>query len=169
MNAHLERLWSFFELGGPVTWAILLFSLLLWTLILERYWYFLVMLPAERKQVVKRWRQVGRHATRLAQRERASLVAGHAHRARRYLLPIRTLTGALPLLGLMGTVSGMIEAFDVMTVFGTGNVRGMADGISRALFTTMAGLVTALSGLYFSANLDSRARVEERRMQHLLK
>ncbi len=88
---------------------------------------------------------------------------------RRYLLPISTLTGALPLLGLLGTVSGMIDTFDVMTVFGNSNVRGMAGGISQALFTTMAGLLTALSGFYFSANLESRARAEERRMEHLLK
>ena len=95
--------------------------------------------------------------------------AGHGMRVRRYLAPFRTLTEALPLLGLLGTVSGMIDTFDVMTLFGSGNLRGMAGGISSALFTTMAGLVAALSGLYFSANLESRARAEERRMEHLLK
>ena len=69
---------------------------------------------------------------------------------------IRTLTGALPMLGLLGTVDGMIQTFDVLSVFGTGNARGMAGGISVALITTMAGLVTALSGLYFSTELETR-------------
>jgi biopolymer transport protein ExbB len=67
---------------------------------------------------------------------------------------------ALPMLGLLGTVSGMIQTFDVMTVFGTGNARGMAGGISVALITTMGGLLTALSGLYFSTQLTQRAERE---------
>ena len=169
MSANLEQLLSFFELGGPVTWAILAFSLLLWTLILERYWFFFFTLSRERSRVEGIWQQARREPPRLAARERSSLVAGHGLRVRRYLLPISVLTGALPLLGLLGTVSGMIDTFDVMTVFGNSNVRGMAGGISQALFTTMAGLLTALSGFYFSANLESRARAEERRMEHLLK
>ena len=69
---------------------------------------------------------------------------------------IKTLTMALPMLGLLGTVHGMIQTFDVMTVFGTGNTRGMAGGISIALITTMGGLLTALSGLYFSTQLQQR-------------
>jgi biopolymer transport protein ExbB len=50
----------------------------------------------------------------------------------------------------------MITTFEVMTVFGTGNIRGMADGISQALVTTMAGLLAALSGLYFANDLEQR-------------
>jgi len=57
----------------------------------------------------------------------------------------------------------------VLAQFGQGNARGMARGISQALFTTMAGLVTALSGYYFSVKLDARAGAEERRMRHHLK
>jgi biopolymer transport protein ExbB len=68
------------------------------------------------------------------------------------------LTQILPLLGLLGTVSGMIKVFEVIYAFGAGNARGMAAGISEALITTMAGLITALSGLFFAANLESRAR-----------
>jgi biopolymer transport protein ExbB len=60
------------------------------------------------------------------------------------------------MLGLLGTVDGMIQTFDVMTVFGTGNVRGMAGGISVALITTMGGLLTALSGLYFTTQIEER-------------
>jgi biopolymer transport protein ExbB len=71
-------------------------------------------------------------------------------------MSIRTLTVALPMLGLLGTVDGMIQTFDVMTVFGTGNARGMAGGISVALITTMGGLLTALSGLYFTTHLEER-------------
>ena len=75
----------------------------------------------------------------------------------------------LPLLGLLGTVGGMIQTFEVMTVFGSGNVRGMADGISQALITTMAGLMTALAGMYFAGDLNSRiTRETERLREHLI-
>ena len=61
--------------------------------------------------------------------------------------------------------SGMIKVFDVITVFGTGNTRGMASGISEALVTTMAGLFTALTGLYFVSNLESRAEDMARKFE----
>jgi biopolymer transport protein ExbB len=54
----------------------------------------------------------------------------------------------------------MIQTFDVLTVFGTGNVRGMAGGISVALITTMGGLLAALSGMYFSTQLEQRVSRE---------
>jgi len=78
---------------------------------------------------------------------------------------IRTLTSVLPLVGLLGTVSGMIKVFQVITIFGTGNTRGMAAGIAEALLTTMAGLLTALSGLYFVSNLENRAERSERALR----
>jgi biopolymer transport protein ExbB len=88
---------------------------------------------------------------------------------KRYLMLIKTLTVALPMLGLLGTVDGMIQTFDVLTVFGTGNARGMAGGISIALITTMAGLLTALSGLYFSTELETRVAREVDLMSDQLK
>ena len=59
----------------------------------------------------------------------------------------------------------MIKVFDVITVFGTGNTRGMASGISEALVTTMAGLFTALSGLYFVSDLERRADEQARNFE----
>jgi biopolymer transport protein ExbB len=77
---------------------------------------------------------------------------------RRALPAIRALITVLPLLGLLGTVSGMIHTFEVITAFGGANRRGIAAGISEALVATLTGLVTALSGLYFSVHLEARAR-----------
>ena len=53
-----------------------------------------------------------------------------------------------PLLGLLGTVTGMIEVFDVMAFTGTGNPRLMAGGISKATLPTMTGLVISITGLF---------------------
>jgi biopolymer transport protein ExbB len=78
---------------------------------------------------------------------------------------LHALTAILPLLGLLGTVSGMIKVFDVINLFGSGNTRGMAAGISEALVTTMAGLLTALSGVYFVSNLENRAETMAREFE----
>ena len=95
-------------------------------------------------------------------------VAQETSHLQRGLATVSMLAAVAPLLGLLGTVTGMIATFQSITLFGTGNARGMADGISQALLTTMAGLVTALSGLFFSANLDARAEEELERFKRRL-
>lgn len=75
-----------------------------------------------------------------------------------YLAVIGVLAAIAPLLGLLGTVTGMIGTFDVLSVFGTGNAKGMAGGISEALITTQTGLLVAIPGLYMKGFLDRRAR-----------
>jgi biopolymer transport protein ExbB len=68
------------------------------------------------------------------------------------------------MLGLLGTVTGMIEVFDVMALAGSGNSRAMAAGVSKATIPTMAGMVAALSGLILSAQLDRFAGRESGRL-----
>ena len=70
---------------------------------------------------------------------------------------IKALVALSPLLGLVGTVTGMVEVFDVMAITGSGNARAMAAGISKATLPTMAGLVTAVAGIAFSTVLERRA------------
>ncbi len=74
-----------------------------------------------------------------------------------YLALIGVLSAVAPLMGLLGTVVGMMETFDVITVFGTGNARAMASGISVALVTTQTGLMISIPGLYMSGWLNRRA------------
>ncbi len=150
----------FLDKGGIVLCFILLISTLLWLLILERYWYLQFEFPSARKQTQQRWQPYAHQHTTQAQRLRLSLLNNLRYSASLHLRSISALTQALPLLGLLGTVIGMIQTFDVITIFGNGNARGLAGGISIALLTTMAGLVTALSGLYFSANLKQRVQLK---------
>ena len=74
-----------------------------------------------------------------------------------YLAVIAVLSGVAPLLGLLGTVTGMMVTFDVITIFGTGNAKAMAGGISEALITTQTGLLVSIPGLYMSGFLSRRA------------
>ena len=71
---------------------------------------------------------------------------------------IKLLAAVAPLLGLLGTVIGMIETFQAITLFGTGDPKLMAGGISQALVTTMLGLIAAVPLLFVHNLLDSRSR-----------
>lgn len=79
------------------------------------------------------------------------------HRLTNHLATIGVLAAVAPLFGLLGTVTGMIATFDVLAIFGTGNSKAMAGGISEALITTQTGLLLAVPGLYMKNFLARRA------------
>jgi len=86
--------------------------------------------------------------------------AGHViHNLGRYLNTLGTIAAVTPLLGLLGTVVGMIRVFTEITVQGTGNANALAGGISEALITTAAGLAVAIPSLvmhrYFTGKIDA--------------
>ncbi len=83
----------------------------------------------------------------------------------KHINTILVLAAVAPLLGLLGTVAGMIKTFDVIAFFGTGNARAMAGGISEALITTQTGLIVAVPGLILGNFLSRRARRIRSRMQ----
>ncbi|MCK5175847.1 MAG: MotA/TolQ/ExbB proton channel family protein, partial [Planctomycetes bacterium] len=78
-------------------------------------------------------------------------------RLERFLPTIGILAGIAPLLGLLGTVTGMISTFDMITQLGTGQPRLMAGGISEALLTTATGLIIAIPVLLMHSYLSSRS------------
>ncbi len=118
---------SLLERGGVILIVILLLSLVMWTLIVYLYLQFW-------------W-----HGSKLVKDDCLP-----------WLPLIISLVQILPMVGLLGTIEAMIELFHVIAHHGTGNIRGMAGGISQALITTMAGLVASLSGYYFSSDLQHR-------------
>jgi len=77
----------------------------------------------------------------------------------RHLGTLAVLGGIAPLLGLLGTVTGMIHTFELVTLFGSGNERILSQGISEALVTTMSGLMIAVPVLLAHAFLSRRVRV----------
>lgn len=83
------------------------------------------------------------------------------------LAVIAVLAAIAPLLGLLGTVIGMIETFDVIAIFGTGNARALAGGISVALITTQSGLLVAIPGLLMSARLSGQANKLTQRLDQV--
>jgi len=156
-TSYTDGLATLFDQGGWTLWAILFASVCLWLFIAERYWFFLTLLPRLRVSLREQWRERPKTLEQtLVFRRIEALVSELRAETGRNMLALQALIGILPLLGLLGTVSGMIKVFEVITIFGTGNTRGMAAGISEALVTTMAGLFTALSGFYFVSDLERR-------------
>jgi biopolymer transport protein ExbB len=84
-----------------------------------------------------------------------------------FLASIAVLASVAPLLGLLGTVVGMTQTFDVIAVFGTGNAKALASGISIALITTQSGLLIAIPGLLMSAALGRQASRLEMRLDEV--
>jgi biopolymer transport protein ExbB len=75
------------------------------------------------------------------------------------LLPFIAVTAATaPLMGLLGTVTGMINTFKLITIFGTGDAKQLSSGISEALVTTEFGLIVAIPSLIMHALLNRRAQ-----------
>ena len=168
-TSYTDGLASLFEQGGFILWAILLASLFMWCLLIERYWFHRTQVSEIRDRLREEWQsQAIALTTGIAFRRLEALVSDLRAESNRNMLALNALVAILPLLGLLGTVSGMIKVFEVITVFGTGNTRGMASGISEALVTTMAGLFTALSGLYFVSDLERRAEDISRRFEREL-
>lgn len=101
-----------------------------------------------------------RHRSREIMKERIEDTGRHVvHELERYLNTLGTVAAISPLLGLLGTVVGMVNVFEAITSEGVGNPAVLAGGISEALITTAAGLVVAIPALIAYRYL--RGRVEE--------
>ena len=152
-----ERIRDFLEAGGPVLLVILATAFLMWTIIIERYWFIRLTYPRLVKKTVAEWNERSDTTSWYAHCIREQLISRISVQLHKSLTMLQTLVAICPLLGLLGTVFGMVQVFDVMAITGTSNPRLMASGISMATIPTMAGMVTALSGLYFSARLKHHA------------
>ena len=154
-----HALLDFMSAGGVVMWALAALCVLFWTLVFERFWYMRRVFPQWVGERRLAWQQLLQDEDGTWQRAvRSAWLA----QARQHLVgPLRlgrTLVAMYPLLGLLGTVSGMVAVFDVLAINGTGNPRGMAAGVWQATLPTMAGMVLAIGGLFSLARLERDAR-----------
>jgi biopolymer transport protein ExbB len=154
IHAVVESLRAFMATGGPVLWVIGAVAACMGFIIVERYWYVYLVFPANGRATLRRWQACAGMAYAPAHRVRQAMISEARLNLSRMLPLLKALVALCPLLGLLGTVTGMIQVFDVVAALGTGNARAMAAGISRATIPTMAGLLVALPGLYFNLQLE---------------
>ncbi len=150
-----------FALGGPMMWALLLVCLLLWFLLVERFWFLRFHYPVLREKLLQEWRLRQDRISWRAHAIRRETVCEVQLQLQAWLSTIRTLIAVCPLLGLMGTVTGMIGVFEIITLTG-GDSQAIASGVYRATVPTMSGLVISLSAQYFSARLRHLAAREQK-------
>ena len=164
----ISTLQQFIELGGNVLYAIMVVLLLMWTFILERLWYIKLIHPDSMRETVAVWDARVDTTSWYAKRIRDQMISEVSNALEHNLLLIKTLIAICPLLGLLGTVTGMLNVFDIMAITGTGNARAMASGVSKATVPTMAGMVAALSGVYFGTRMEYWHRTETAKLEDLL-
>ncbi len=160
MTAAILDVQAFLETGGGVLLVIGGITLTMWTLLIERFYFFSRVFPKLSENTQSQWDSRSDHSSWDAHQIRRLLVSELRMKLEEGLPYIRVLVALCPLLGLLGTVTGMIEVFDVMAVAGSGNAKAMAGGVSKATIPTMAGMVAALSGLVLSARLEQFAADE---------
>ncbi|MEZ5525839.1 MAG: MotA/TolQ/ExbB proton channel family protein [Pseudomonadales bacterium] len=168
MSDSFDALLSFMGLGGTVLWLIALLVFAMWTLILERLIFHRVGYRAFRHQLLEVWTTREDKSSWYARRIREAMLSRAGQAIDRNMALIKTLILLCPLFGLLGTVTGMIEVFTVLSVAGSGDVKPIAAGISRATIPTMAGMVAALSGVFAMTWLSRRAVREKALIQDQL-
>lgn len=183
-------LYDYFKGGGIIMYPLLLVAVYMWTLILERIFAFhrLEFRDIGMVDLLEGYRAGQDFPPKTGLRAQiASFLLCHRtedHALNRRLLDqcylqlrpginrnimlIAVLAMVSPLLGLLGTVTGMITTFDVIAMFGTGNARALAGGISEALITTQSGLLISIPGIFSSAVLTLRARRLQMRLEESL-
>ncbi len=148
------------EGGGPFVVCIFLACAVLWTLVLERTFFFSLVFPGQVATALAQWRARPEHQSWCARQIRQATISRLSTSMTSNLRLMKVLVPLSPLLGLVGTVSGMLEVFDSMALRGSADARTMASGVSHAMICTLTGLAVSITGLYPVHYFDSRARRE---------
>jgi biopolymer transport protein ExbB len=170
-------MWEIIHAGGPVMWPLIVCSVVAVAIMLERLWTLQRKRVIPRELTDRIWKLVesqslnDRHiealavssplgrvlAAGLANRDQGRDIMKEAiedtgrhvvHELERFLGTLGTIAAVSPLLGLLGTVTGMIQAFEAISREGVGDPRVLSGGIGTALITTAAGLIVAIPALF---------------------
>ncbi|MCK5041201.1 MAG: MotA/TolQ/ExbB proton channel family protein [Sphingomonadales bacterium] len=165
MGEAFDAIREFMEKGGDVLFLVLLVTFIMWVLIIERLWYFRAVYKKDASKVINAWEDRKERKSWHAHKIRIAMISQVSIDLNKNVKLIQTLVAICPLVGLLGTVTGMIEVFDVMAIMGSGNARAMAGGVSKATIPTMAGMVAALSGVFVSTYIERKAKREAEKLE----
>lgn len=134
--------------GGPFVIWILVVGILMWTLIFERLWFFRTRFPGMAHRLLGQWQDRTEHKSWAAHQMRKTMISRLNGAMAENMPVLKVLVPMCPLLGLVGTVHGMLEVFDSMAILGSADARTMASGVSKAMNCTMTGLAVSVTGMY---------------------
>jgi biopolymer transport protein ExbB len=147
---------NFINQGGPVVLILFFISIYLFILISAKFKFVfsdIEILKAEYKQNLLSLEKDQLYSLNLS-----ALKCDFKNLITKDFYIIQTLIALCPVLGLLGTVTGMIEVFDVVSFFGTGNARALASGITKATLPTMTGMAISIVGLLTYTVLNSKSQ-----------
>ncbi|HEY4126552.1 MAG TPA: MotA/TolQ/ExbB proton channel family protein [Gammaproteobacteria bacterium] len=148
--------------AGGVLWLLLLLAVALWSLIAERYWYFLFVYPAVQEIALRRWKRYEKAELRTIRRARKQIVANVFAETHRSVDFIQSLVGVMFLLGVFGSVGGVMKVLAAESLGGAAGQQRIAGGIVSAAVPILAAGALVLVALFFTRALRDRADRETR-------
>ena len=147
---------NFINQGGPVVLILFLISIYLFILISAKFKFLFVDVENIRSEYKKNL--ISLNKDQYYSLNLSALKCDFKNLITKDFYIIQTLIALCPVLGLLGTVTGMIEVFDVVSFFGTGNARALASGITKATLPTMTGMAISIVGLLTYTVLNSKSQ-----------
>ena len=165
----MSQLNSFLSQGGPILYWLALIVALCWLCVVERLLFLYSRYPTLQQQWLSQWQARAEHHSWYALQIRNGWLLDAQQALQQNLKFLQVLVAICPMLGLLGTVTGMITVFDVMASLGSSAPKLMAAGISQATLPTMAGMVAALAGMFAHARLSKVCDKRYYRLEQLLR
>ena len=154
----MTELQEFLARGGPVLLAIMAATFVMWALILERLFYFRFAHQAVADEAISVWRSRTDHKSTFAHWIKEKLVSEVRQQAQANVSFTKAMVALAPLLGLLGTVTGMVTVFDNMAITDGADAKALSRGVSQATIPTMAGMVASISGILFTSGMDQKVQ-----------
>lgn len=164
-----EHLSQFMNQGGPILWWLAAVVIVFWMVAFERVLYFSRYFPKQKRVWTQKWSQRSDHFSWYARAQRDAILSDAENQLKQHLNLLKCLLALCPMLGLLGTVTGMITVFDTLAAQGSAQPRLMAAGISMATIPTMAGMVAALSGMLAFSRIQKWSNKHLFQLEQLLR
>jgi biopolymer transport protein ExbB len=161
----LENIKLFIDSGGPILVIIAAMTFLMWTLLFERFWFYKGSLSKMINASLDEWEARPERKSWNAHQIRRAMISRVSEKINTNLDFIATMVSLCPLLGLLGTVTGMIQVFEILAITGGSDAKSMASGVRMATIPTMAGMVAALSGVFGSTFVNQIAQRENQLLE----
>ena len=145
-----------FTRGGPVLFLLFLLTFLIFTIFINKYSFLYFDRDLWLKDKFNDFVNNNPPTMLSLKQVDSTFIAELKRVSNQNIKLLDGLIGMCPMIGLLGTVYGMIEVFEVLSFLGTGNPRAMSSGVAKATIPTMASMVITLFGLYFRQDLSYR-------------
>jgi biopolymer transport protein ExbB len=142
--------------GGPVLYILFGLTFIIFALLIEKYIFIFIKSNDWVSEKLNDFLLLNPPSKTKHKFVESTLISNIKRKTSSNIKTLDGLIGMCPMIGLLGTVYGMIEVFEVLSFMGTGNPRAMSSGVAKATIPTMAGMVITLFGLYFRQDLNQR-------------